>query len=153
MGRALAGLPDSVNSWAGGRVRGWERGQRAAVSLTLPPDRPGSTSDDFCARGIFGCPAIAVAEARENSEAGEEGGGKCHRKERRGPASSPESWKSADGAQQGGRRAPGLAHSSSAAPPPTSPTVGSCSPRPTMRMQSACRMQRWVQGVRVLSAW
>lgn len=37
--------------------------------------------------------------------------------------------------------------------PPTSPTVGSCSPRPTMRMQSACRMQRWVQGVRVLSAW
>lgn len=29
VGRALAGLPDSVNSWAGGRVRGWERGQRA----------------------------------------------------------------------------------------------------------------------------
>lgn len=93
-----------------------------AVSLTLPPDRPGSTSDDFCARGIFGCPAIAVAEARENSEAGEEGGGKCHRKERRGPASSPESWKSADGAQQGGHRAPGLAHSSSAAPLPPRPT-------------------------------
>lgn len=36
---------------------------------------------------------------------------------------------------------------------PTSPTVGSWSPSPTMRMQSAWRMQRWVQGVRVLSAW
>lgn len=35
----------------------------------------------------------------------------------------------------------------------TSPTVGSWSPSPTMRMQSAWRMQRWVQGVRVLSAW
>lgn len=37
--------------------------------------------------------------------------------------------------------------------PLTSPTVGSWSPSPTMRMQSAWRMQRWVQGVRVLSAW
>lgn len=35
----------------------------------------------------------------------------------------------------------------------TSPTVGSWSPSPTIKMQSACRMQRWVQGVRVLSAW
>lgn len=35
----------------------------------------------------------------------------------------------------------------------TSPTEGSCSPRPTMRMQSACRMQRWVHGVSVPSAW
>lgn len=35
----------------------------------------------------------------------------------------------------------------------TSPTVGSWSPSPTIKMESACRMQRWVQGVRVLSAW
>lgn len=35
----------------------------------------------------------------------------------------------------------------------TSPKVGSWSPSPTMRMQSAWRMQRWVHGVILLSVW
>lgn len=35
----------------------------------------------------------------------------------------------------------------------TSPRVGSWSPSPTIRMQSAWRMQRWVHGVMLLSVW
>lgn len=35
----------------------------------------------------------------------------------------------------------------------TSPTAGSCSPSPTMMMQSAWRMQRCVHGVSVESVW
>lgn len=38
-------------------------------------------------------------------------------------------------------------------PPLTSPSAGSWSPKPTMRMQSAWRMQRTVHGVRVQSVW